>query len=225
MPIIEVKNLKKTYEGTVPTHALKDINFSVDKGEFIALMGRSGSGKSTLLHQLGLLDTPTAGEIIIDGVNLMNFTEEQKSEFRLKKLGYVFQSYALLPELTALESVYLPLMLANVDKKIYLKKAAEMLEKVGLGNKLNHLPKELSGGEQQRVAIARAIVNNPMILFADEPTANLDSESSLVVLKLFRQLNKEIGQTIIMVTHEPDDEKYVDRVIWLKDGVIKDTRE
>ncbi len=219
--IIEVKNLKKTYEGVVPTYALKNINFGVEKGEFLALMGRSGSGKSTLLHQLGLLDTPTAGEIIVDGVNLMSFTEKQKAEFRLKKLGYVFQSYALLPELTALESVYLPLMLSGVPKKEYIKKATEMLTKVGLAKRLNHLPKEMSGGEQQRVAIARALVNDPVILFADEPTANLDSESSLTVLKLFRELNKTIGQTIIMVTHEPDDRKYVDRVIWLKDGVIE----
>ncbi len=219
--IIEVKNLKKTYEGKVPTHALKNVNFSVKKGEFVALMGRSGSGKSTLLHQLGLLDTPTSGEIIIDGVNVMSFTDKQKAEFRLKKLGYVFQSYALLPELTALETVYLPLMLSGINKKEYVKKSVEMLEKVGLGKRLHHLPKEMSGGEQQRVAIARALVNNPVILFADEPTANLDSESSEVVLNLFRELNRDIGQTIIMVTHEPDDEKYVDRVIWLKDGVIQ----
>ncbi len=219
--IIEVKNLIKTYQGEVPTHALKSVSFGVEKGEFIALMGRSGSGKSTLLHQLGLLDTPTSGEVIMDGINLMTFTEKQKSEFRLIKLGYVFQSYALLPELTALESVYLPLMLSNIDKKEYIKTASEMLEKVGLGDRLRHLPKEMSGGEQQRVAIARALVNRPMILFADEPTANLDSESSGVILKLFKELNKDIGQTIIMVTHEPDDAKFVDRVIWLKDGVLQ----
>ncbi len=219
--IIEVKNLVKTYEGKVPTRALKDINFSMEKGEFVALMGRSGSGKSTLLHQLGLLDLPTKGEVIMDGKNLLSLSEDQKSEFRLEKLGYVFQSYALLPELTALESVYLPLMLSNVDKKGYIKKASEMLDMVGLGDRLHHLPKEMSGGEQQRVAIARALVNNPMILFADEPTANLDSESSKIVLELFKKLNKEIGQTIIMVTHEPDDKKYVDRVILLKDGVIQ----
>jgi len=220
--IIKVKNLKKTYEGKVPTYALKNINFGIEEGEFVALMGRSGSGKSTLLHQLGLLDTPTAGEIIIDNTSLVSFSEEKKAEFRLKKLGYVFQSYALLPELTALESVYLPLMLVGINKKEYIKKASEMLDKVGLADRLHHLPKEMSGGEQQRVAIARALVNNPTILFADEPTANLDSESSDVILKLFRKLNKEIGQTIIMVTHEPDDEKFVDRVIWLKDGVIQD---
>ncbi len=219
--IIEVKHLKKTYAGRVPTHALKDISFSIKKGEFVALMGRSGSGKSTLLHQLGLLDMPSSGEIIIDGVNLVSFSERKKSEFRLEKLGYVFQSYALLPELTALESVYLPLMLLNITKKEYIKRASEVLTLVGLGDRLHHLPKEMSGGEQQRVAIARALVNNPSILFADEPTANLDSESSEIILKLFKKLNQEINQTIVMVTHEPDDKKYVDRVIYLKDGVIE----
>lgn len=220
--IIKVRNLKKTYQGNVPTYALKNINFGINKGEFVALMGHSGSGKSTLLHQLGLLDTPTSGEIIMDGVNLASFSEKQKTEFRLKKLGYVFQSYALLPEMTSLESVYLPLMLLGINKEKYIKKASAMLEKVGLADKIHHLPNEMSGGEQQRVAIARALINTPMILFADEPTANLDTRSSKVVLELFRQLNKEIGQTIIMVTHEPDDEKFVDRVIWLKDGVIED---
>ncbi|MCK9439243.1 MAG: ABC transporter ATP-binding protein [Patescibacteria group bacterium] len=218
--IIEVKKLKKTYEGKVPTHALKDVSFGIKKGEFVALMGRSGSGKSTLLHQLGLLDAPSSGEIIIDGINVVGFTEKQKTEFRLKKLGYVFQSYALLPELTALESVYLPLMLSGISRNEYIKKATKMLEKVGLGERINHLPKEMSGGEQQRVAIARALVNDPAILFADEPTANLDSESSETILKLFKKLNKDIGQTIIMVTHELDDKKHVDRVIWLKDGII-----
>lgn len=218
--IIRVKNLKKTYQGRVPTHALKDINFEIKKGEFVALMGRSGSGKSTLLHQLGLLDSPSAGEIIIDGESVANFSEKEKAQFRLNKLGYVFQSYALLPELTALESVYLPLMLLGYSKKDYVAKAKSILTKVGLADRLDHLPKEMSGGEQQRVAIARALVNDPLILFADEPTANLDTESSLAILKLFKELNKKIGQTIVMVTHEPDDKKYVDRVIYLKDGVI-----
>lgn len=219
--IIEVKNLKKTYQGRVPTHALKGVNFGVKEGEFIALMGRSGSGKSTLLHQLGLLDSPSSGDIIIAGQSVIPLSEKEKARFRLEKLGYVFQSYALLPELTALESVYLPLMLLGYKKKDYIKKATDILDRVGLGDRLEHLPKEMSGGEQQRVAIARALVNEPLILFADEPTANLDTESSVVILKLFRELNQKIGQTIIMVTHEPDDKRYVDRVIYLKDGIIQ----
>ena len=220
--IIKIKNLKRVYEGRVPTQALKGVDIEIEKGEFVAIMGRSGSGKSTLLHQLGLLDDPSSGEIIIDGVDVLNLTSRQKTHFRLTRLGYVFQEYALLPELTALESVYLPLMKQKITKQEYIKKATEVLAKVGLEERMHHLPRELSGGEQQRVAIARAIVNNPKILFADEPCANLDSESSETVLKLFQRLNKEIGQTIVMVTHEPEDKKYVERVISLKDGLIDD---
>ncbi|MCK5211433.1 ABC transporter ATP-binding protein [Candidatus Parcubacteria bacterium] len=218
--IIKIKNLKRVYEGRVPTQALKGVDIEIEKGEFVAIMGRSGSGKSTLLHQLGLLDDPTFGEIIIDGVDVLGLTSRQQTHFRLTKLGYVFQEYALLPELTALESVYLPLMKQGIKKVEYIKRATDVLAKVGLEERLHHLPRELSGGEQQRVAIARAIVNNPKILFADEPCANLDSESSETVLKLFQKLNKELGQTIVMVTHEPEDKKYVERVISLKDGLI-----
>ena len=220
--MISVKNLTKTYGGKVPTQALKGVGFEVQKGEFIAIMGRSGSGKSTLLHQLGLLDAPTSGEIMIDGKNILKFSEKEKTAFRLNSLGYVFQEYALLPEFTALETVYLPLMLQGLtDKKEFTKRASDVLGKVGLGKRLDHLPHELSGGEQQRVAIARAIVNNPKILFADEPCANLDSESSEVVMNLLKSLNEDLGQTIVMVTHEPEDKKYVDRIIWLKDGLIE----
>ncbi len=222
MNIIDVKHLKKTYGGAVPNPVLKDINLSIKEGEFVALMGRSGSGKSTLLHQLGLLDAPTDGEIIIDGVNILTLSDTEKVAFRLDKLGYVFQSYALLPELTALESVSLPLRIAGASKKEYTQKATEMLEKVGLADKIDRLPKEMSGGEQQRVSIARALVNNPKIVFADEPTANLDTASSIAVIKLFKQLNKELQQTIVMVTHEDDDQKEVNRVIWLKDGFVSD---
>ncbi len=222
--IIEVKNLTKTYGGAVPTHALKGVSFGIEKGEFVAIMGRSGCGKSTLLHQLGILDDPTSGDIIIDGINIVSFTNADKTNFRLEKLGYVFQEYALLPELTALESVYLPLMMSGVSKQEYIKRAKAVLTEVGLEKRFNHLPKEMSGGEQQRVAIARALVNNPTILFADEPCANLDSESSETVLRLFKKLNQDLKQTIIMVTHEPEDEKYVDRVIWMKDGMISNKR-
>lgn len=219
--IIQVKNLKRIYEGRVPTEALKGIDVEIEKGEFVAIMGRSGSGKSTLLHQLGLLDTPTAGEIIIDKVDILKLSNREQTLFRLKKFGYVFQEYALLPEFTALESVYLPLMIQGIEKSEYMKRATRILEEVELKERIYHLPHELSGGEQQRVAVARAIVNNPKILFADEPCANLDSESSETILNLLKRLNKELGQTIIMVTHEPEDKKFVERVIWLKDGLVE----
>jgi len=219
--IISTKDLIKTYKGLVPTKALRGVSLGIEKGEFVGLMGPSGSGKSTLLHQLGLLDSPSSGQIIIDGKEVTNYSEKEKSDFRLNKLGYVFQFQALLPELTAIESVYLPLMLTGANKKVYMEKATKILEEVGLGERLHHLPKELSGGEQQRVSIARALVNDPDVLFADEPTSSLDTESSLSVLKLFRRLNNDLGQTILMVTHELSHKEHVDRVIWLEDGKLK----
>lgn len=218
--MIVVQNLEKTYPGTVPTHALKGVSFEVATGEFVALMGRSGSGKSTLLHQLGLLDMPTSGSVSIDGKNVLALSESERTRFRLRNLGYVFQEYALIAEFTALENVFFPAMaLGNGDAK---KRAAHLLELVGLGERLHHYPNEMSGGEQQRVAIARSLVNEPKVLFADEPTANLDTVSSEIVLKLFQKLNKELKQTILVVTHEPEDRKYVNRVIWLKDGKIEE---
>lgn len=216
--MIQVTDLKKTYPGKVPTPALKGVTFEIKEGEFVALMGRSGSGKSTLLHQLGLLDMPTSGGVLIDKVNVLALSDAERTRFRLQHLGYVFQEYALIAEFTAHENVYLPAMAleGNHDKE----KAAHLLGLVGLGNKLNNYPEELSGGEQQRVAIARSLVNSPKVLFADEPTANLDTVSAEVVLKLFQKLNKELKQTIIMVTHESEDKKYVDRVVWLSDGLM-----
>jgi putative ABC transport system ATP-binding protein len=218
--IIKVRNLKKVYgHGATATHALKDIDMHVEEGEFIAIMGRSGSGKSTLLHLVGLLDMPTGGEIILSDTDVLKLSDGERAGFRLERLGYVFQEYSLLGELTALENVYLPAMcLANVNN--HRKRAAGMLESVGLGSRLDHYPNEMSGGEQQRVAVARALINEPKILFADEPTANLDAVSANMVLELFKKVNEERGQTIVMVTHEPEDEKYVDRVIWLKDGLV-----
>jgi putative ABC transport system ATP-binding protein len=220
--MIEVKDLKRTYVvGKVEVYALRGVSFEVEKGEFLAIMGPSGSGKSTLLHQLGLLDTPTSGEIMIAGIDVISLSDHERTSFRLNQLGYVFQEYAILPELTALENVYLPSMMMGKKREAYLKSSTDILEMVGLGHRLHHLPRELSGGEQQRVAVARALVNKPKIFFADEPCANLDSESSMQILELFKKLNKELGQTIVMVSHEEWHKTYVERVIYLKDGLIE----
>jgi len=219
--IISAKKVERIYSnGIVRTYALKDVSVDIQQGEFVAIMGPSGSGKSTLLHQLGLLDNPTNGLILIDGEDVVRLSDDARTRFRLEKLGYVFQSYNLIPELTALENVYITPMARGMSEEEYTAKAKEMLTKVGLGDRMDHYPSELSGGQQQRVSIARALVNKPKILFADEPTANLDSDSSADTIRLFRQLNKEIGQTIVMVTHEENEGKQADRIIWIKDGII-----
>lgn len=223
--MITVKNLQKVYgQGSSATHALRGVDIEVRPGEFVAVMGRSGSGKSTLLHILGLLDRPTDGAVLFEGKDVLKLSEGERTRFRLEELGYVFQEYSLLGEMTILENVYLPALCLGRENN-YKKRAVEMLETVGLGERLKHYPSEVSGGEQQRAAVARALINRPKILFADEPTASLDMASARVVLELFRRLNKDLKQTIVMVTHEPEDEKYVDRVIWLKDGLVeKETR-
>jgi putative ABC transport system ATP-binding protein len=219
--IIKSRNLERVYfNGIIKTYALKDLSVDIKEGEFVAIMGPSGSGKSTLLHQLGLLDIPTKGEIFIDDEDVVNLSDNERTKFRLKKLGYVFQSYNLIPELTALENVYITPMAQGLSADEYKENARDILKKVGLGDRMHHYPSELSGGQQQRVSIARALVNKPKILFADEPTANLDSDSSSDTIKLFRQLNKEIGQTIVMVTHELEEGKKTDRIIWVKDGIL-----
>jgi putative ABC transport system ATP-binding protein len=220
MVIIEAKGLKKTFGGEVPVEALKDVDLQISEGEFVGIMGPSGSGKSTLLHMLALLDDPTAGKITVDGTDIETLSSMQKTNFRLNKLGYVFQEYALLPELNALENVYLPLMMLGASASEYRKVALEMMETVGLGKRTKHLINQMSGGEQQRVAIARALVNKSKILFADEPCANLDTKNSGIVMNLLRQLCDERKQTIIMVTHEPEHMKFADRIVWIKDGVI-----
>ncbi len=218
--MIYVKNLRKTYgHGDAATHALKGIDMEVDAGEFVAVMGRSGSGKSTLLHILGLLDLPTSGSISIDRTDTLKINENDKTRFRLEKLGYVFQEYSLIPEMTILENVYVPAVCLGKENR-YRKRASELLEIVGLKERMKHYPNEVSGGEQQRASIARALINRPKILFADEPTASLDITSAKVIMELFKKLNKEMAQTIVMVTHEPEDEKHVNRVIWLSDGLV-----
>ena len=218
--MIKTKNLTRIYKsGTGEVRAIDNIDLQVREGEFLAITGRSGSGKSTLLYQLGLLDFPTHGSIIINGIDVLKLSNEDRTKFRLKQLGYVFQDYALLPSLSALENVMLPLLMQGISNKDAKEKAKLALNRVGLGDRIYNLPSQLSGGQQQRVSIARAIAHEPEIIFADEPTANLDSETSKTVLEVFLNLHKE-GQTIVMVTHEKEFAVLGDRVIELRDGKI-----
>ncbi|HUC96154.1 MAG TPA: ABC transporter ATP-binding protein [Candidatus Saccharimonadales bacterium] len=224
--MLSVKNVSKIYKlGKVEVHALSDVSFNIKSGMMVGLMGKSGSGKTTLIRQLSLIDKPNNGEITIDDQDVINMSESKRSKLRLNTLGYVFQEYALIPELTALENVYLPAMMLGSNSREYKKRAKALLTAVGLSGAINHLPKELSGGEQQRVAIARAMVNNPKIIFADEPTANLDSISAKTVMDTLSSLNKDTGVTIIFVSHDPDDKKYADQLIFLKDGKLTENYE
>jgi putative ABC transport system ATP-binding protein len=223
--MIEVSALKKIYRmGMVEVAALKGVSLRIQKGEFVGIMGPSGSGKSTLLHQLGLLDTPTGGHILIDGTDVALLDDEARTRFRLMHLGYVFQDYALVSELTVMENVAIPAIMQGRPLSECYAAATRVLEKVSLGKRLDHLVFELSGGEQQRVSIARALVNSPTIVFADEPCANLDTENSRTVLELFRAVNRELGQTIVMVSHEPWHQSYFDRIIFIRDGELDEER-
>ncbi len=218
--MITVKNLVKKYtSGDSILTVLRGLSFRIEKGEFVAVTGRSGSGKSTLLYQLGLLDIPNEGEIHIEGEDILKMPSDERTRFRLHQLGYVFQDYALIPDLTAIENVAVPLLMQGLSLKKAIVEAEKALVRIGLGDRMNNLPSQLSGGQQQRVSIARAIAHNPKIIFADEPTANLDSETSEVVLKAFLELHKQ-GQTIIMVTHEAEYAALTERVITLSDGQI-----
>ncbi len=216
MNLIELTDIKKIYYmGKIEVPALRGVDLNIDSGEFVAIMGPSGSGKSTMLNMLGLLDSPTSGKIIIDGIDVSSLDENGRADFRLRKLGFVFQFFSLLMELRAVENVALPMIMD--ERKI--DRAAVLLDLVGMGDRTEHYPSELSGGQQQRVAIARALANEPAILLADEPTANLDTESANQIVDLFRELNDK-GQTVIMVTHEPDIGAKADRIIRLKDGLV-----
>ena len=220
MALIEIKNVKKQYtSGDDVVEALSGVDISIEAGEFITIMGQSGSGKSTLLSVLGGMNHPTSGSVEMAGVKLYELPGEKLADFRAENLGFVFQSFHLIPYLTAIENVMLPLAIVKMSSAAKKTAASQALERVGLGNKLDRLPNQLSGGEQERVAIARAIVNNPHILLADEPTGNLDSKTSEEVMALFRELN-DAGQTVVMVTHNPENGSYSDRTISLRDGMV-----
>ncbi len=224
--VITIKELNKTYKnGSVEVHALKDVNLEIQHGEFIAVMGQSGSGKSTLMNILGCLDRPTSGEYLLEGINIKDQSQDELSLIRNKKIGFVFQAFNLIPRTDVLRNVELPMIYAKQKTSYRRARAIELLEKVGLGDRTHHLPNELSGGQKQRVAIARALANNPPIILADEPTGNLDTQSSDEIMEIFRDLNKE-GSSIILVTHEPEIAEYADRVIVFRDGrLIEDRRK
>lgn len=219
MSILKVKNLNKIYgKDETKVKALNDINFEINKGEFVVIVGKSGSGKSTLLNIIAGLEKPTNGEIIIDNINISELDEKQKSLLRKEKIGLIFQSYNLIPVLTVEENIKLPTI--NTDNKDD-KYINELMELLGIKDRKNHLPNQLSGGQQQRVAIGRALVNKPAIIFADEPTGNLDTKTESEVLNLLKESQKKFNQTIIMITHNVDIAKYVDRVIKIEDGYLR----
>lgn len=219
--MIKAKNIKKSFtSGDIETKVLKGVDIEIKAGEFVAIMGRSGAGKSTLLYQLSLLDTPNSGEIIIDGEKVSDFDQNQKTQFRLKNMGFVFQDYALIPELTATENVMMPLLMQGYDVNYSIRKAHEVLDTLGLSQHYDKLPNQISGGEQQRVSIARAVVHSPKIIFADEPTANLDLESSKAVIKILEDACKKFKHTVVMVTHEEEFGRLADRIIRVVDGKI-----
>lgn len=220
--LIEVKNLKKDFiNEDVVTSVLKGVTFNINKGEFVSIMGPSGSGKSTLMHILSFLDKPTSGEYYFEEREVIKLSDDDLASMRSNKVGFIFQSFNLLGSLTVLENVILPLTYVNISQEERISRAKKLLDQVGLSHRLNYSPNKLSGGEKQRVAIARALVNNPEVIFADEPTGNLDSKSGAQVMKILQELNKK-GNTIILVTHEKSTAEHAERIIKIKDGLIVD---
>ena len=222
MALIELKDIKKSYPlDGFDLEILKGINLKIEKGEFVAIMGPSGSGKSTLMNILGCLDTPSSGIYLLDGNPVQNLSPDELAEIRGRKIGFVFQGFNLLSRTSALENVELPMVYLNIKSNLRKERAKQALESVSLAERIYHMPNQLSGGQQQRVAIARAIVGGAPIIFADEPTGNLDTKMSLEIMALFTKLNEDMGRTIILVTHEEDIAKYAKRIIKIVDGEIK----
>ncbi|MBW4889596.1 ABC transporter ATP-binding protein [Mucilaginibacter sp. HMF5004] len=220
-PLITIKDIGRKYViGAEVIHALKSVSLTINKGEFVALMGPSGSGKSTLMNILGCLDTPTKGDYILNGTNVSQMTDSQLAEVRNKEIGFVFQTFNLLPRNTALDNVGLPLIYAGVKKQVRIERSRKALENVGLGNRVDHKPNELSGGQRQRVAVARALINNPSIILADEPTGNLDTKTSIEIMGLMEDIHAK-GNTIILVTHEEDIALHAHRIVRMRDGLIE----
>lgn len=221
MSVIATRDVWKVYgSGDAKTVALRGVSIEINSGEFVAIMGPSGSGKSTLMHIIGLLDTPTKGQVLVKGEDVSTLSADERAILRRKTIGFVFQQYNLSPSLTALENVELPMIFAGVPKEERRKRARELLEMVDLGDRLDHYPNQLSGGQQQRVAIARALANDPEIILADEPTGNLDTERGERVMEIFHMLNKK-GKTIVLVTHDPEVAKHAERIIKIRDGRIE----
>ncbi len=219
--LITIKDIGRKYViGSEVIHALKSVSLDINKGEFVALMGPSGSGKSTLMNILGCLDTPSKGDYILNGINVSQMTDNELAEVRNKEIGFVFQTFNLLPRSTSLDNVALPLIYAGAGKKERDQRATQALENVGLGNRVTHKPNELSGGQRQRVAVARALINNPSIILADEPTGNLDTKTSIEIMGLLEEIHRK-GNTIILVTHEEDIAQHAHRIVRMRDGLIE----
>jgi putative ABC transport system ATP-binding protein len=219
--MITMENITKSYEmGTQTVHALRGVDMQLREGEFVAIMGPSGSGKSTLMNIIGCLDIPTGGTYTLDGIDVSQMTDDEQARIRNKRVGFVFQQFNLLPRTAAIKQVALPLMYAGSGRSERFDRAEKALQMVGLGDRIDHRPDELSGGQQQRVAIARALVTEPAIILADEPTGNLDSQSGVEVMEIFKRLHRERGITLILITHDPEVAAMAERTIWIRDGVI-----